>query len=74
MDDDSTLPTAPTKYNAMREWLNAYVPGHAVELPAAAQSTDNSLWAADVWYSIKKHWVLELQRQIRAHRAQDHAN
>jgi hypothetical protein len=24
------------------------------------------LWAADVWYSIKKHWVLELQRLLRA--------
>jgi hypothetical protein len=23
------------------------------------------LWAADVWYSIKKHWVLELQRFVR---------
>jgi hypothetical protein len=53
---------------AMREWLNAYVPGRAVELPANAQSTDNSLWAADVWYSIKKHWVLEAQKFVRAKR------
>jgi hypothetical protein len=30
------------------------------------------LWAADVWYSIKKHWVLELQRRIRAKRASAH--
>ena len=27
------------------------------------------LWAAEVWHSIKKHWVLELQRLIRARRA-----
>jgi hypothetical protein len=53
---------------AMREWLNAYVPGRAVEPPANAQSIDNSLWAADVWYSIKKHWVLEAQKFVRARR------
>ena len=53
---------------AMREWLNAYVPGRAEEPPASAQSTDNSLWAADVWYSIKKHWVLEAQKFVRARR------
>ena len=53
---------------AMREWLNAYVPGHAVEPPANARSTESSLWAADVWYSIKKHWVLEAQKFVRARR------
>jgi hypothetical protein len=26
------------------------------------------LWAADVWYSIKKHWCLEAQRLVRAER------
>ena len=31
---------------AMREWLNAYVPGRTAELPANARSTENSLWAA----------------------------
>jgi len=30
-------------------------------------------WDEDVWYSIKKHWVLELQRLIRARRAMQHA-
>jgi hypothetical protein len=53
---------------AMREWINAYAPGRAAELPADAKSTDNSLWAADVWYSIKKHWVLEAQKLLRARR------
>jgi hypothetical protein len=31
-------------------------------------------WAEDVWYSIKKHWVIELQRLIRARRALAHAD
>jgi len=52
----------------MRDWINAYVPGRAAELPANALSTENSLWAADVWYSIKKHWVLEAQKMVRARR------
>ena len=50
----------------MREWINAYVPGRAVELPPDAESTESSLWAADVWYSIKKHWVVEAQKVVRA--------
>jgi len=32
----------------------------------------NILWAADVWYSIKKHWVLELKRLIEAKRRLQH--
>jgi hypothetical protein len=30
------------------------------------------LFAADVWFSVKKHWILELQRLIRARRATPH--
>ena len=30
---------------------------------------DGVLWAADVWYSVKKHWAIEVQRLIRARRA-----
>jgi hypothetical protein len=37
-------------------------------MPTQAQSTDNSLWAADVWFHIKKHWVLEAQKVVRAQR------
>jgi hypothetical protein len=54
----------------MREWLNAYAPntpGIADSLPPGPNA--NALWAADVWYSIKKHWCLELQRLIRAKRS-----
>lgn len=62
--------TAPLARDpAMRAWLNAYVPGSNVALPEDAQSTDNSLWAADVWYSIKKHWVLQAQQLVRARQA-----
>lgn len=53
---------------AMREWINAYVPGSETEPPAVPDAYDNALWAADVWYSIKKHWVLEAQQAIRARR------
>jgi hypothetical protein len=54
---------------AMRAWLNAYVPGQPQPLPADAVSTENSLWAADVWYHIKKHWVIEAQKLLRARQA-----
>jgi len=53
---------------AMREWINAYTPGGKNEPPRSATATDNSLWAADVWFSIKKHWVLEAQKVVRARR------
>jgi hypothetical protein len=51
---------------AIRAWIDAYRPGGA---PPPANAGDNALWAADVWYSVKKHWVLEAQRLIRARRA-----
>jgi len=53
---------------AMRDWLNAYQPDQPASLPMQAQSVDNSLWAADVWFHIKKHWVLEAQKVARARR------
>ena len=54
---------------AMREWLNAYRPGEVNGVPVGEDSTDNALWAADVWFHIKKHWALEAQKVIRAQRA-----
>ena len=54
---------------AMREWLNAYRPGEVNGVPVGEGSNDNALWAADVWFSIKRHWVLEAQKVIRAQRA-----
>ena len=55
---------------AMRDWINAYSPGRPdLEQTLPAGPVYNALWAADVWYSIKKHWCLEAQRLIRARRA-----
>ena len=54
---------------AMRDWINAYRPGQESSMPEVTGSTDNALWAADVWFTIKKHWVIEAQRLIRARRA-----
>ena len=51
-----------------RRWLDDFSPGSKADpskLPLEAQA--HVLWAGDVWYSIKKHWVLELQRLVRAH-------
>jgi hypothetical protein len=55
----------------MRDWLNAYVPGaDNGKPPGTGDGRDNNaLWAADVWFSIKKHWCLEAQHFIRARRA-----
>lgn len=53
-----------------RDWINAYMPGNTDESTApAGVSGYNILWAADVWFSIKKHWCLEAQRLVRAKRA-----
>jgi hypothetical protein len=53
----------------VRNWISAYVPGGSTDtsaLPVTAQS--HVMWAADVWYSIKKHWCREAQSLIRARR------
>jgi len=54
---------------ATRAWIEAYTPGTATPPPAAAIDTSNLLHAADIWYSVKKHWCLEAQRLIRARRS-----
>jgi len=53
---------------ALRDWLNAYVPGRDNGDPPGADEgrATNALFAADVWFSIKKHWCLEAQRLVRA--------
>jgi hypothetical protein len=53
----------------VRDWVNAFVPGKGMDgsrLPGEAPS--HVMWAADVWYSIKKHWCIEAQNLIRARR------
>jgi hypothetical protein len=71
--DTQHLPASPS----IREWIDQYHPAAdaVIRLQLEGEFDDDSrhiLWAADVWYSIKKHWVLELQRRIRAQR--DHSS
>lgn len=58
-------------YPETRRWINEeYVPGPHPDFQARLPgSTANILWAADVWTSIKRNWVLELQRVILARRS-----
>jgi hypothetical protein len=54
----------------VRDWINAYVPAGPHDTSSLPRdAADHVLWAADVWYSIKKHWCLEAQQWVRAHRA-----
>jgi len=59
----------------IRDRINAYTPGAEafVVVPENAETMKREtlylFWAGDVWFSIKKHWVLELQRLIRARRS-----
>jgi hypothetical protein len=57
------------QYPQVKDWVNAFVPGKgmdASQLPGEAPS--HVMWAADVWYSVKKHWCIEAQNLIRARR------
>jgi len=54
----------------VRAWIEDYVPGRAAGAADPPESARGStIWAADVWHSIKRHWALELQRVVRAQRA-----
>lgn len=58
---------------AVKDWLNEYQPSpDLVTTPKfethLEANTENILWAAEVWYRIKKHWVLEVQRYVHAKR------
>ena len=50
-----------------RAWIDRYQPGVSLEAqkPPPADS-GHIVYAADVWHSVKQHWVLELQRLIKA--------
>lgn len=65
------------KSQRIMDWINNYRPApEPITTPRLDAQFDadslHILWAADVWYSIKKHWVLELQRLIQARRARNH--
>ncbi len=53
-----------------REWINNYTPSddqEGLELPSDSD-TRNIMFAADIWYSIKKNWCIQLQQLIDAKR------
>jgi hypothetical protein len=52
-----------------RAWINAWTPALVGQDPPPGIDPENIQWAADVWYSIKEHWVTEAQRFVRARRA-----
>jgi hypothetical protein len=52
-------------------WINQYAQTDKPKNPSNLRGdTRNILFGADVWQSVKRHWVIELQRLIRARRAQ----
>jgi hypothetical protein len=55
---------------ATREWIERYAPDANAPLPMVSIDTSNILHAADIWYSVKKHWCLEAQRLTRARRGE----
>jgi hypothetical protein len=50
-----------------REWIDRYVPSDGESQSPFPEVSGNIIFAADLWYSIKKHWCLELKRWILAH-------
>ncbi len=56
-----------------RAWIDGYAPGPAPPVLPTDTRVDlaNLLHAADIWYSVKKHWCLEAQQLIRSRRGQD---
>jgi hypothetical protein len=52
-----------------RAWIDDYRPDvAAASLPDdPAVDVRNLLHAADLWFSIRRHWCLEGQRWLRAH-------
>jgi hypothetical protein len=56
------------KNEQARAWINSYgLSNGSLRLPPALEGeTRNILFAAEVWFNIKKHWCLELKRWILA--------
>jgi len=53
---------------AMRAWLDDFVPDSPSQAPLPAGPSDNVMFAANVWYQLKKNWAIEAQRFVRARR------
>jgi hypothetical protein len=54
-----------------RAWIDSYDPASPLAAPPIGPGIDasNIVHAADIWYSVKKHWCLGAQRLIGARRA-----
>ena len=65
--DHVTIPN--TKHLSLnpdaRRWIYAYHPVRNPNPGKVQGPATNLAWAADVWYSIRKHWCLELQKAVR---------
>jgi len=51
-----------------RAWIEGYRPGATFPLDLDDVDASNLLPAADIWFSVKKHWCIEAQRLVREHR------
>jgi hypothetical protein len=50
-----------------RAWIDAYAPDGSAPVPDGGDvDTTNLVHAADIWYSVKRHWALEAQRLVAA--------
>jgi hypothetical protein len=60
---------------AARVWIENYHPERTRGEPPPEADGYAIVWAADVWYSVKKQWTLEAQRVVRAlqDRQREHA-
>jgi hypothetical protein len=60
-----------TRNAATRAWIDNYDPAAAPPPLPEGPDVDsaNIVHAADIWYSVKKHWCIEAQQLIRARRA-----
>lgn len=56
-----------------REWINRYAPSSEPPPPPLNSRLDlaNLLHAADIWYSVKKHWCMAAQQLVRSRRRHD---
>jgi hypothetical protein len=54
-----------------RRWIAAFDPRLMPAVPPAIPGADldNLVHAADIWFSVKKHWCLQAQRYANASRA-----
>lgn len=73
--DTSHIDMPRTRYLAQnpitRAWIDGYHPSSPPAAPPDGPGVDaaNIVHAADIWYSVKKHWCLGAQHLIRARRA-----